>query len=76
MSDGGLRLRIKRARNEIGEQNADGLVYRASSTSVAIARSSDSRMANPSLCSCNARTLAVSPGPSSSEDNTRRVSLR
>jgi hypothetical protein len=60
----------------IGEWNADVLAYRESSTSVVIARSSGSRMANPNLYSSSARTLAVLRGPSSSEDSTRRVSLR
>jgi hypothetical protein len=52
------------------------MAYRASSTSVVIARSSDSRMARPSPSSFNARTPVALHGPSFSEDNTRRVSLR
>ena len=52
------------------------MVCRASSTSVVIARSSDSRMARPNPSSCNARTPVALHGPSFSEDNTRRVSLR
>jgi hypothetical protein len=52
------------------------MIYRASFTSVVIARSSDSRMARPSPSSCNARTPVALHGPSFSEDNTRRVSLR
>jgi hypothetical protein len=51
-------------------------VYRASSTSVVTARSSDSRMARPSPCSCSARTPARSHGQLSTAGNTRRVSLR
>jgi hypothetical protein len=49
---------------------------RASSTSVVIARSSVSKTARPSPSSSNARILVALPGPSFSEDNTRRVSLR
>lgn len=44
--------------------------------SVAIARSSASRMVNPNHSSFNARTPAESPGLLSSEDNIRRVSQR
>ena len=61
----------------MGERiEADGVIYRASFTSVVIVRSSDSRMEKPNPSSCSARTLAVLHGPSFSEDNTRRVSLR
>ena len=56
--------------------NADCLVSRASSTSVVIARSSDSRMERLNLYSSNARTPVALHGPSFSEDNIRRVSLR
>lgn len=50
--------------------------HRVSSTSAATARSSDSRTASRSPSSCNERTPAVSPGPSSTADSTARVSLR
>jgi hypothetical protein len=43
---------------------------------VVTARSSDSKMERPNLSSSNARIPAVSHGPFSSEDITRRVSLR
>lgn len=39
-------------------------------------RSSVSKTVNPNRCSCNARTPVELHGPFSSEDNTRRVSLR
>ena len=52
------------------------MVYRASSTFVVIARSSDSRMERPNPSSFNARTPVALLGPSFSEDNTRRVFLR
>lgn len=54
-------------------QVADRMVCRASSTSVVIARSSDSRMARPNPSSCSARTPVALHGLSFSEDNTRRV---
>ena len=50
--------------------------FRASSTSVVTARSSASRMANPSRFSCSAKTPAASLGLCSSDDRIRRVSLR
>ena len=50
--------------------------YRASSTSVVIARSSASRMARPSPYSSSARTHARSPGQPFTDGSTRRVSLR
>lgn len=55
---------------------ADRLFCRASSTSVVIARSSDSKTARLNHSSSNARTPVELPGPFFSEDNTRRVSLR
>jgi hypothetical protein len=54
----------------------DYVTNRASSMSVETARYSASRMARPNLCSYNERTPAVSHGPSSSEDNTRKAYLR
>lgn len=54
----------------------DALYYRVSCTSVATARSSGSRTANPSPSSSSARTPAALPGPSSTGDSTARVSLR
>lgn len=63
-------------RNWEKEDVADRLFDRASSTSVAIARSSDSKTARLSPSSFSARTLVALPGPSSSEDNTRRAFLR
>ena len=44
--------------------------------SVVIARSSDSKMERPNPSSSSARTPVALHGPSFSEDNTRRVSLR
>lgn len=55
---------------------ADICEYRASSMSVATARSSASRTASPRVCSSSARTPAALPGPPSTGDSTRRVSLR
>ena len=49
---------------------------RGRSMFVATRRYSGSRMANPNPFSSSARTLAVSPGLSSTADNTARVSLR
>jgi hypothetical protein len=51
-------------------------VYRASSTSVVIARSSASRTESLSRSSSNARTHVASHGPFFSADSTRRVSPR
>jgi len=59
-----------------GSTNTDRLTYRASFTSVVIARSSDSKTAKPSPYSSNARTLVASHGLFFSADNTRRASLR
>jgi hypothetical protein len=56
--------------------NTDRMVCRASSTSVVIARSSDSRTARLNPSSFNARTPVALLGPSFSEDSTRRGSLR
>jgi len=52
------------------------LKCRVSCTSVATARSSGSKTANPSPSSCSARTLVASPGPFCTAGNTARVSLR
>lgn len=50
--------------------------YRVRSTSAATLKFSASRMARPSLYFSSARTPAASAGPSSTADNTARVSLR
>jgi hypothetical protein len=55
---------------------ADRVVCRASSTSVVIAKSSDSRMARPKAFSSSERTHVGSPGRRCSGGSTRRVSLR
>lgn len=63
----------------LGQQSANCyrfLKYRVSCTSVATARSSASRMESPSPSSSSARTLAASPGLSSTVVSTRRVSLK
>ena len=52
------------------------LKYRASSTSVVTAKSSDSRMARPKAFSSSERTHVGSPGRRCSGGSTRRVSLR
>ena len=57
-------------------RKADYLVYRASSTSVVTAKSSDSRMERPNPSSSSARTPVALHGLSFSADNTRRVSPR
>jgi hypothetical protein len=58
------------------ERLADKSSNRESSTSAVTARSSASKTARPNPSSSNAKTPAASPGPSCSEDNTRRVSQR
>ena len=57
-------------------RKADKWIYRANFMSAATARSSDSRMERQNPSSSSARTLVVLHGPSFSENNTRRVSLR
>jgi hypothetical protein len=71
-----LEMRIER--RDIGriERLTSYLLDRVNSTSVATARSSDSRRANPSLSSFSERTRVVSHGLSSTGDSTVRVSLR
>ena len=51
-------------------------VCRANSTFEATTRFSDSKMESPNRSFCSARTLAESPGPFSTEDNTARVFQR
>lgn len=57
-------------------QNANISFCRVKSMSVATARSSVSRMASPSRCSCNERTPVALLGLFCTADSTARVSLR